>query len=188
MRKVKIFALVLCLGMCNFGLAQQQSSTHHHKLAKPIKPVTIYGKDHPELIPDATAHSLVLSVLSVSQEATDQDRTARVAHINRIGLGLEDTVRLTVIVDAFRIHHDALVKGFNDSIPPRSPAQADSAEFRSARRDFERSRQNFERSRQAVVLNTVEQIKRELSPQGGETFLRFVQAEKVHMAISGGAK
>lgn len=181
MRKVKLFALALCLGTCNFGLAQQPSSTHHHKLAKPIKPVTIYGKDHPELIPDTTAHSLVLSVLSVSSDATDQDRAARAAHINRIGLGLDDTVRLTVIVDAFRAHHDAMVKTFNDSIPPRNPAQVDHAEFK-------RARQEFERSRQAVVLSTVEQIKRELSPAGGETFLHFVQAEKAMMAISGGAQ
>ncbi|HEY6768911.1 MAG TPA: hypothetical protein VI386_29505 [Candidatus Sulfotelmatobacter sp.] len=181
MRKFKVLALALCLATCNFGLAQQSSSPPHHKLVKPDTSVTIYGKDHPELIPDATARSLVLSVLSVSQEATDQDRAARTAHINRIGLEPDDMVRLTVIVDAFRTRHDALVKTFNDSIPPSSTAQIDNTEFQHAREEFERSRQ-------AVILSTVEQIKRELSPEGGEAFLHFVQAEKVRMAVSGGGQ
>lgn len=36
MRKVKLFALALCLEACNFGLAHQQSSKHNHQLHSEI--------------------------------------------------------------------------------------------------------------------------------------------------------
>jgi hypothetical protein len=165
---LSVVLLVVLLFTCTVPLAQQPS--HNHQLA------TISGKDHPELIPDVTAYSLVLSVLSAPANATDQDRAGRIAHVKKIGLDVHDTLQLIAITDAFRTQYDSMLKTHNESIiPVVGPAsQPDNTQF--------------EQKRQAFVLDTIEQIKRELTPDGVKQFLDHVQAEKANMTISGGAQ
>jgi hypothetical protein len=174
MRLVLAIAMALLVNLPALVLAQQPSTQkpkHNHTFA------TISGKDHPELIPDVTAYSLVLSVLSVPANATDQDRAGSISHIKRIGLDAHDTLQLVAITDAFRAQHDALLKTLNDSIIPIPAGPASQPDNKG-----------FEQSHQALVLSAVEQIKSELSPDGVEAFLHHVQTEKANMAISGGVQ
>jgi hypothetical protein len=140
----------------------------------------IHGLQHPELIPDVTAYSLVLNTATLSPTVSATEKAARTLYIQRMHLSVADTQKLIALLDTFRSRDENDTKKFNATIiVPGSPS-VDLQQQAASRA--------FTKSRNAFVLATVEQIKSQLSPEGAKAFLAFVQNEKHFMVVSGGAQ
>jgi hypothetical protein len=149
--------LVFVLG----AWAQTSPPAHHHPDI-----AVIDGEKNPELIPDATAFRLWLVSVSLTPNASEQDRKFQEAHLASLHLTAPDHLALLPILTDFKTQYLNLIALFNEAA---QKGVQDTKLFQAQADD--------------LVQSTRAAIARQLSAVGAANVEGHVQGEKKKITL-----
>lgn len=134
---------------------------------------TIYGKDHPELIPDNTAYRLYLTVIGETPNASPQKRERQMAFASKAPLSASDTTALIVVADWYKTQWTAMVNDYNSKVAAANDHGTPLPDGRA-----------FLAKRDALVEQARGLLKKSLPAASMGRLDAHVQSEKRHMIIT----
>lgn len=163
--------VITVLAVFVFGVrAWAQNSPPHHTVSSTK---VIEGSANPELIPDSTAFRLWFIAVSVTPDATEQERNVQQAHLGKIHLqDALDYVKLQTILSGFKVQYSAFIQRFNQA--------AETAEKQGVAFDPI----PFLQQRDDLVSATRTAIATQLTANGAAKLVAHVQSEKRYMTTS----
>jgi hypothetical protein len=112
MKHTITLGIVLALaGTVSAQQAQLQRSIQTHKTATNV----VSGREHPELIPDATAFRLYFLSVSLPENPTETDLSHQRAHLTAAGLEARDQQLAMVIIQNFKQQYTILTEKYGSS-------------------------------------------------------------------------
>lgn len=151
----------------------QQSSQSSMPGMQHSTPGTIYGKDHPELIPDNTAYRLYLTVIGEMPNASPQRKERQMAFASKAPLSASDVKALIVIADWYKTRWTAMVNDNNSKV---AAANEDGTPLPDGKA--------FLAQRDALVDHARDLLKKSLPATSMGRLDAHIQSEKRHMTVN----
>ncbi|HLH06892.1 MAG TPA: hypothetical protein VKW78_06630 [Terriglobales bacterium] len=144
------------------------AKTHNHATDDQID-----GSMHPELIPNIAAYRLFFLAVGLTANPSAGEKTMQSAQLQQLGFEGKDSEGFTRVLQTFRAKYNDLVNTYNAKVPAQATGFAPDVD-------------SFLSERDALVQNTLDELKVELSPAAFNRLGAYVNVEKTRMKISTG--